>query len=153
MPVPPRSSPQSGGPSAPASGAAGPRRSRRGATLVVVAVSATALFGIATGVLELGRLHLYVAQAQRAADAAALAGASGFPSEDSVRARAAQFAAANTIAGAAATITRLTLDPATQAVRVRVASPTARLAFWPAGVVVERLAGARRDGGTVRLVE
>jgi Flp pilus assembly protein TadG len=53
-------------------------RSERGATLILVAVAMTALLGFLALAIDLGMLYTARADAQRAADAAALAGASAF---------------------------------------------------------------------------
>lgn len=58
--------------------AARPVRGERGATLVFVAVSVGALFGFLALAIDLGMMFVARNDAQRAADAAALAGASAF---------------------------------------------------------------------------
>lgn len=55
-----------------------PLRSERGATLILVAVAMTALLGFLALAIDLGMLFTARADAQRAADASALAGASAF---------------------------------------------------------------------------
>lgn len=54
------------------------RKSERGATMVIVALSMAALFGFLALAIDLGMLYVAHSDAQRAADAAALAGASAF---------------------------------------------------------------------------
>lgn len=53
-------------------------RSERGATMIVVAVAMTALLGFLALAIDLGMLYVAHSDAQRAADASALAGASAF---------------------------------------------------------------------------
>ena len=53
-------------------------RAERGATMVIVALAMTALFGFLALAIDLGMLYAARSDAQRAADAAALAGASAF---------------------------------------------------------------------------
>lgn len=81
-------------------------RGRRGATLVLVAVALVAMMGMATIAIDLGMLIKTRAEAQRAADATALAGASAFLTDLSVAAesteavrRARQVADTNYMAG------------------------------------------------------
>ncbi len=54
------------------------RRNRRGVSLVIFAISSVAIIGMAALAIDLGMLLRTRAEAQRAADAAALAGASAF---------------------------------------------------------------------------
>jgi Putative Flp pilus-assembly TadE/G-like len=77
-------------------------RTERGATLVLVAVALTALFGFLALAIDLGMMYVAHNDAQRAADAAALAGASAFinyQGNDAVapaRQRALEYALRNT---------------------------------------------------------
>src|SRR5215472_19363082 len=77
-------------------------RRERGATIVVVAVAMSALFGLLALVLDLGMLYVAHEDAQRAADAAALAGASAFlnyaanKADAPARQRALEYALRNT---------------------------------------------------------
>jgi len=77
-------------------------RRERGATIVVVAVAMSALFGFLALVLDLGMLYVAHEDAQRAADAAALAGASAFlnyaanKADAPARQRALEYALRNT---------------------------------------------------------
>lgn len=74
----------------------------RGATLVIVAISLTALFGFLALAIDLGMLFVAHSDAQRAADAAALAGASAFldssitTASPAARQRALEYARRNT---------------------------------------------------------
>lgn len=54
------------------------RKSERGATVVIVALALAALFGFLALAIDMGMLYVAHSDAQRAADAAALAGASAF---------------------------------------------------------------------------
>jgi putative Flp pilus-assembly TadE/G-like protein len=77
-------------------------RSERGATLILVAVAMTALFGFLALAIDLGMLYVAHSDAQRAADAAALAGASAFLDNSNsaavgpARQRALEYAQRNT---------------------------------------------------------
>ncbi len=83
-------------------------RSERGATVVLVAISMVVLMGMAGLAIDLGMLQKTRAEAQRAADAAALAGASayllptapGLVYADTAVRRAKVLADANSMAGA-----------------------------------------------------
>ena len=54
------------------------KRGRRGAAMVFIAISLAVLFGFAALAIDLGMLFVAREDAQRAADASALAGASAF---------------------------------------------------------------------------
>jgi Flp pilus assembly protein TadG len=77
-------------------------RSERGATLVIVALSMAALLGFLALAIDMGMLYTAHADAQRAADAAALAGASAFLDNSAAaavtpaRQRALEYAERNT---------------------------------------------------------
>lgn len=77
-------------------------RSERGAVTVLVAVSMLALLGFLALAIDMGMLYVAHNDAQRAADAAALAGASAFMEQDAAlaepvaRARAMDYALRNT---------------------------------------------------------
>lgn len=77
------------------------RKSTRGMSLTLVAVSMTAMFGVGALAIDLGMLYRAHSEAQVAAEAAALAGASVFldqtPSSASAHSRALQLAQANLI--------------------------------------------------------
>jgi len=57
------------------SGIARARRNRRGVTAVLVVLIATVMMGIAAFAIDLSRMYAYQSELQRAADAAAHAGA------------------------------------------------------------------------------
>jgi len=77
-------------------------RSERGATLILVAVAMTAMLGFLALAIDLGMLYVAHSDAQRAADAAALAGASAFLDNSNsaavgpARQRALEYAQRNT---------------------------------------------------------
>jgi Flp pilus assembly protein TadG len=77
-------------------------RQERGATMILVAVAMTALFGFLALAIDLGMLYVAHDDAQRAADAAALAGASAFldssasAATGAARQRALEYALRNT---------------------------------------------------------
>jgi len=95
------------------------RNSERGATIIVVTICLAALVGMAALAIDVASLYVARGEAQRAADAAALAGASIFVRSgitsvsgmdqtaicQSAQAAAAAIAAKNTIAGQTPTIT------------------------------------------------
>jgi len=87
------------------------RTGPRGATLVLVAVSMVALMGMAALAVDLARLQNTRAEAQRASDAAALAGASAFTEGEDNNAqgaeaivRALDVASRNFVAGSAVAV-------------------------------------------------
>lgn len=93
------------------SGAATPLTSERGATIIVVALSMTALLSVVALAVDVGMLLTARTEAQRAADAGALAGALAliFDPDDEAPARqdAERFAQMNTVQGQAVEV-----DPA-----------------------------------------
>lgn len=100
----------------------------RGAVTVVVALTAAALMGLLALGIDLGALFNARSEAQRAADAAALAGASAFLEFDNVAAvgeaqrRALEYAGANEIRNASIDPgdVDVWVDPASQTVRAKV---------------------------------
>ena len=104
--------------------------STRGVSLVLVAISMAAVMGMAALAIDLGMLLKVRAEAQRAADASALAGASAFLSNfsaavatDSANVRANRVAGANYMAGAnidPASEVTVTVIPDSAKVRVKV---------------------------------
>lgn len=122
----------------------GSDRTQRGATLVLVAVCLVALTGVGAVVIDLGMLLKARSDAQRAAEAGALAGASAFREYaagdpraiDSARARARRFAEANTILNqpvAPAEVQPPQVIPDSQKVRVTVERP--QIGTWFARVL------------------
>ena len=100
---------------------------RRGAVLPLVAISLVALLSLTALAVDLGMLHTSKADAQRAADAAALAGASTYmeanPVADTARDRAASFVGRNYVMGTpvAPAEARVVVDHPNTSVTVRVA--------------------------------
>ena len=81
-------------------------RNERGATIALVAVSLTAMLGMGALAVDLGMLRKARVDAQRTADAAALAGASAFidnnvplAARDDARERALDYANRNYVGG------------------------------------------------------
>ncbi len=105
-------------------------RDERGAALVLVAVSMVALFAAASLAVDLGLAFTARGEAQRVADAAALAGASAFmdykpnQAEKHARARAYEYAMKNVVRNAPIDSAQLVVHvlPDSQRVRVWVAS-------------------------------
>lgn len=104
----------------------------RGSVLALIAITMFLFLGLAALAIDLGMVKTSAAQAQRAADAAALAGASAFvdyvPSDpqasDSARARAYAYATRQSIRTAAidsSSEVTVTVVPDSQKVRVRIA--------------------------------
>ena len=98
---------------------------RRGQSLVVMALFLVVLMGMAALAIDLGMLQKARADAQRAADGAALAGASAYLEKTFDQAvairRADSIATANDMAGAAIVSSEVTVEfPAANQVRVRV---------------------------------
>jgi Flp pilus assembly protein TadG len=117
---------------------------RRGAMLVLLAVSLSFLLTLTVCWLDLWRLRSLHVEAQRTADAVALAGASGLitGSEDSVRIRAARFAAGNTVGGHPAQVDSLAIDTQAGTVVAWVGATTGPLFLAPSGLRVVASAGA-----------
>ena len=111
-------------------------RGERGATLVFLAVSLGALFGFMALAIDLGMLYVAHNDAQRAADASALAGASAFldfPSADatpSARGRAMEYALRNTFQNGP-------LD--SSEVTIRVVPESSKVGVWVARDSVQTL--------------
>jgi Flp pilus assembly protein TadG len=101
-------------------------RDERGATIIVVALSLVFIMGSAAIAIDLGMLQSARAEAQRAADAAALAGASEYleplPTETGAEARARDFAGRNRVMGKSgdAEVLEVDVDHAAQRVTVRI---------------------------------
>jgi Flp pilus assembly protein TadG len=137
---------------------------RRGASLVLAAVSLTALIGVGAVAVDLGMLLRARADAQRAAEAGALAGASAFldfnPNSSAViteaRQRAEQFAEANAVLMSTVQPSEdsIVVIPAEQKVRVFVRR--AAVGTWFAkifgesavGVGAKAAAAVQQVGGT-----
>lgn len=139
-------------------------RARRGSVLAIVAVFLPATLGVMALAIDLGMLRMARVEAQRAADAGALAGASEFldqsPTVAGAEARAREFAAGNDIRGTLidpdAEVT-VQVDPAQRRVYVHVRRegiPTwfARfLGFDTGNVAADATAEASQAGGVTCL--
>ena len=140
------------------------RRDKRGQTLALAAVSLVAVFAVGALAVDLGLAFAARAAAQRAADSAALAGASAFidfnfstqqaEAEAEAEARAYEYALRNDVLARAVDSSQVTVwvIPDTQKVRVRIAA--ADLPSWFArflGVlsmdVAAQAAAMASDGG------
>lgn len=115
-----------------------PVRNERGATIVLVALMLAALLGIAALAIDVGMLYNARAEAQRAADAAALAGAGSLvagPDEERARAIAIEFGGQNRVQGDLVEVLDedVEVDLDSMSVRVtvrRTASRGSALATW-----------------------
>src|SRR5438034_11773735 len=81
---------------------------RRGVSIVYVAVGLTVLAGMISLAVDYGRVQLAKTELRRAADAAARAGATGLGNYVTAQSLAVQYAALNSVDGSP-----LALDPAT----------------------------------------
>jgi len=88
------------------------RRDRRGATLVLVALSMTVVLGFAAFAADLSQMAAYRSELQRAADAGAHAGAIQLTKTnyDSAAAIATSYAAANLVFGRAPIVDAIELE-------------------------------------------
>jgi len=143
-------------------------RNRRGATLAIVAISLAALLSMLALAIDLGMLYKTRAEAQRAADAAALAGASVFlelaikdsDKPDSANVRAYALAEANYMTGGLIDSSEVTVQviPDSEKVRVwvrRAAVPTwfARVFGIDAVPVGAKAAAEATTAGTTKCVK
>jgi hypothetical protein len=112
--------------------------------LVLLAVSLSFLLTLTVCWLDLWRLRSLRVEAQRTADAVALAGASGLiaGSEDSVRVQAERYAALNTVGGHPAQVDSLAIDTHAGTVTAWVGANTGALFLAPSGLRVVASAGA-----------
>ena len=86
---------------------------RRGVAFIYLAISMLALLGVTGLVIDIGHLHMKEAQAGRAADAAALAGAMQMPDEAAALAAAREYAQKNNyFNGRGGTVVTGTVDSA-----------------------------------------
>lgn len=108
----------------------------RGATLALVVVMLTAILGMMALAVDVGMLFAARSEAQRAADAAALAGASAFIDisplgvADSARGRAALYAMQNTVQGVSVRAGEVTVQVVTDSSKVRVWIRRPGIATW-----------------------
>jgi len=112
-------------------------RNQRGGTLVLYTVAMVAMIGMAALAIDLGMLRKARAEAQRAADAAALAGASAFTLDleeavevDSARTRALRVADTNYMNGVKFDISEITVVVIPESVKVRVTARRAEVPTW-----------------------
>lgn len=116
-------------------------RDQSGAALVLTLVMLTVLMGVAALAVDVGLLYSARGEAQRAADAAALAGASAFTeydgrtAVDSARARAIRFAVANEILHSPVRAQRVAVDVMPESSTVRVTVRGARVPLWFARIL------------------
>lgn len=110
----------------------------RGGTLALYTVAMVGMMGMAALAIDLGMLRKARAEAQRGADAAALAGASAFEMDlsvaeetDSARTRAYRAASLNYMGGVAFdSLTEVTVTVIPDSVKVRVKARRAAVATW-----------------------
>jgi uncharacterized membrane protein len=98
--------------------------------------------------MDAGRLYVIRGQMQVAADAAALAAASGFidgVKDNAIQARAADYVAANPIGTVPASIESLTMDPDAGTLSLVLRYQTGSLFWAPGGITVRIGANARVD--------
>ncbi len=139
---------------------------RRGATLVVTVVLLLGVMAVLALAIDLGMLFTARAEAQRAADAAALAAASAFQEVDAdlaeapARTRAVEFAEKNHIRGASITEDEVTVEVKKDQRLVRVwvrrdSLPTwfARLLGIPFASVGAMAAAQAQEGGSARCLK
>jgi putative Flp pilus-assembly TadE/G-like protein len=119
------------------------RNLERGSTLFIVAASLTLLLGIAALAVDLASLYVARSESQRAADAAALAGAKVFvesgcvtsgdcsAQEGAAAARAAQIASQDLVEGQPVTVSGITFTETSQNphITVQIQSPNLRVYF------------------------
>jgi uncharacterized membrane protein len=118
----------------------------RGQTIVLFAVLVTGLLLFLLGILDLGLLRTKRATLQHAADAAVLAGASGFldgdPGGDSARVRVAQYVELNPVAGQVPEIDSIGVFPESAVAAVQLSLYTPAL-FARSGITLRAYAAAR----------
>ena len=137
---------------------------RRGATLVVVGLLLIPLTLLASLFLDMGQIQAYRSEAQLSADAAALAGGSGFiDGHDEggglVSARVHQYVNKNDIGGAYAQVDSLVIDVNAGRLRVVLGYQTGPLMLAPSGIRIQAKAGAQvseetlvsADGGATQV--
>jgi hypothetical protein len=136
----------------------------RGATIVVVALSLVMVIGFAAIAVDVGMLFSARSEAQRVADAAALAGASVFAEEDfpaerevaEAEARAIEYGGLNQVRGASVQPGEMTIEVVQDEGLVRVTVTRLQVPTWFARIfgvtgvdVAARAAAAVQRSGTV----
>jgi putative Flp pilus-assembly TadE/G-like protein len=123
-------------------------RDRRGAAMALMTMLLLLPLGLLTAYFtDSARLFVMRVQMQVAADAAALAGASGFidgdEDGDSVEARAAHYVTLNPVGSRAATLESLTVDLDSGTINLVLSHATGPLLFLPRGMTVRVHASAK----------
>jgi uncharacterized membrane protein len=122
------------------------RLDRRGTTLAFLGVLLLPLIVCASLFLDVGRLYVLRSEMQRAADAAALAGGSGFIDGDEngelVIARVYQYVDHNSIEGGHAHVDSILIDHGAERLRVVLGYETGPLLLAGTGVRLHARAGA-----------
>jgi Putative Flp pilus-assembly TadE/G-like len=120
----------------------------RGMALYVMAVLMVPVGLVLALFMDAGRLYVVRGQMQVAADAAALAAASGLiqgQDADSIQARAAYYAAANLVETASPHLDSLTMNTDAGTLRVVLSHQTGALFLAPGGITVRMAAEAKAD--------
>ncbi len=124
-------------------------RDRRGMALHLTVVLLVPLGLLAALFMDVGRLYVMRGQMQVAADAAALAGASGFidgnAEGDSVQARAAHYVAANPIDGGSVALESLIVNTSSGTLRLVLSHQTGPLLLAPDGITIRIRASAKAE--------
>ncbi len=115
-----------------------PLRNQRGASLAFVAVTILGMLSVMALAIDLGMLYKTRGEAQRAADAAALAGASSFldhdrtdpVADDTANARAMDYAQKNYMTGGVIVPSEVTVQVITDSAKVRVWVRRAAVQTW-----------------------
>ena len=115
-----------------------PLRNERGASLAFVAVTLLGMLSVMALAIDLGMLYKTRGEAQRAADAAALAGASSFidfdrtdpVADDTANARALDYAQRNYMTGGVIVPSEVTVQVITDSAKVRVWVRRAAVQTW-----------------------
>ena len=123
-------------------------QNERGMALVIMAVLMIPVGLLLALFMDAGRLYVIRGQMQVAADAAALAAASGFidgTKSDAIQARAANYVAANPIGTVPASIESLTMNTDAGTLSLVLRFQTGSLFWAPGGITVRIGAKARAD--------
>jgi Flp pilus assembly protein TadG len=123
-------------------------RDERGIALYLMAVLMIPVGLFLALLMDAGRLYVIRGQMQVAADAAALAAASGLiegENRGSIEARAAHYAAANLVGTTGPSLESLTMDTEAGTLRVVLNHQTGALFLAPGGITVRMAAEAKAD--------
>ena len=121
---------------------------KRGAVLYIMSVLMIPVGLVLALFMDAGRLYVIRGQMQVAADAAALAGASGLidgKNSDSIQARAAHYAAANLVGNSPPSLDSLVMNTDSGTLRVVLSHQTGPLFLAPGGITVRMSAKAKAD--------